>query len=204
MPDIVLGLLTMSSAICTRALIRASACNSRSIIPRTRSSFPILKPRPRSVETCFAYTRGFQGSAQSTPPGDENSALKGPSTPAAHLGTANRLPEYNLHGKVVLVSGAAQGLGLVQAEALLEAGATVYALDRRDTPSADFSRVQKRASEELGTKFEYRRIDVRNTDELNQIVEQIAEEHGRLDGLVAAAGIQQETTALDYTAEDAK
>jgi NAD(P)-dependent dehydrogenase (short-subunit alcohol dehydrogenase family) len=40
------------------------------------------------------------------------------------LGTAKRLPEFNLAGKVVLVSGAGRGLGLVQAEALLEAGAT--------------------------------------------------------------------------------
>lgn len=31
----------------------------------------------------------------------------------------------------------------------------------------------------------------------------IADTHGRLDGLIAAAGIQQETPALEYTAQDA-
>jgi NAD(P)-dependent dehydrogenase (short-subunit alcohol dehydrogenase family) len=49
----------------------------------------------------------------------------------------------------------------------------------------------------------YRQVDVRDVPNLNKIVEDIGNKHGRLDGLIAAAGIQQETTALDYTAEDA-
>lgn len=39
------------------------------------------------------------------------------------IGGKNRLPEFSLKDKVIVVSGAGQGLGLVQAEALLEAGA---------------------------------------------------------------------------------
>ena len=31
----------------------------------------------------------------------------------------------------------------------------------------------------------------------------ISDTHGRLDGLIAAAGIQQETSALEYTQKDA-
>ena len=142
--------------------------------------------------------------APPAPPPQEDDNLRAPSSESASfLGTTKRLPEFNLTDKVVLVSGAARGLGLTQAEALLEAGATVYALDRLAEPSPDFARVQKRAAEELGTTFYYRQIDVRDVDGLNEVVKTIGDTHGRLDGLVAAAGIQQEVPALDYTAKDA-
>jgi hypothetical protein len=55
-----------------------------------------------------------------SPPGAPN----GDSAVKPFLGTTKRLQEFSLAKKVVLVSGAARGLGLVQAEALLEAGAT--------------------------------------------------------------------------------
>ncbi|GFF54087.1 D-arabinitol 2-dehydrogenase [ribulose-forming] [Aspergillus lentulus] len=119
------------------------------------------------------------------------------------LGSKGRMPEFSLAGKVVLVSGAARGLGLTQAEALLEAGAKVYGLDRLEEPSSEFFEIQKRAKEELGTELHYRRIDVRDTELLTSTVEQIANVEGRMDGLIAAAGIQQETPALEYTAKDA-
>ncbi|EED16451.1 short chain dehydrogenase, putative [Talaromyces stipitatus ATCC 10500] len=121
---------------------------------------------------------------------------------SVYLGTKNRMPEFVLTDKVVCVSGAGRGLGLVQAEALLEAGAIVYALDRLPEPSEDFARIQAKATT-LGTKIEYRCIDVRDTELLNNVIEEIANVEGRMDGLIAAAGIQQETPALEYTAKDA-
>ncbi|KAL8995185.1 MAG: hypothetical protein Q9169_005044 [Polycauliona sp. 2 TL-2023] len=138
-----------------------------------------------------------------TPPHQESETLRHDSSSATFLGTTKRMPEFNLTDRVILVSGGAQGLGLTQAEALLEAGATVYALDRQSTPSPDFHRIQKRAAEELGNTLYYRQVDVRDVENLNKVVEGIGYTHGRMDGLIAAAGIQQETTALEYTAKDA-
>jgi NAD(P)-dependent dehydrogenase (short-subunit alcohol dehydrogenase family) len=122
---------------------------------------------------------------------------------ATFLDTTKRLPEFSLVDRVVLVTGAARGLGLTQAEALLEAGATVYALDVLPEPSPDFPVIQKRAAEELGTTLHYRQIDVRDNAGLNKTVKEIADAEGRVDGLIAAAGIQKETPALEYTQEDA-
>jgi NAD(P)-dependent dehydrogenase (short-subunit alcohol dehydrogenase family) len=70
-------------------------------------------------------------------------------------------------------------------------------------PSPDFHVIAERAKKELGTSLHYRQVDVRDVPALNKIVEDIGAQEGRLDGLIAAAGIQQETPALEYTAEDA-
>lgn len=43
---------------------------------------------------------------------------------------------------------------------------------------------------------------MRNVPELNETVREISSRQRKLDGLIAAAGIQQETPALDYTAVD--
>jgi NAD(P)-dependent dehydrogenase (short-subunit alcohol dehydrogenase family) len=114
------------------------------------------------------------------------------------------LPEFSLKDKVIVVSGGGRGLGLVQCEALLEAGAVVHAIDRLSNPEPDseFAKVADRAENELGTSFTYHRLDVRDNAMLNDTVAGIADKHGRIDGLIAAAGIQQETSALEYTQED--
>ena len=54
-----------------------------------------------------------------------------------------------------------------------------------------------------GNTLHYRQIDVRDVQGLNTVVKSISDAQGRLDGLIAAAGIQQETSALDYTQADA-
>lgn len=44
---------------------------------------------------------------------------------------------------------------------------------------------------------------MRDTELLHAVIEEIANVEGRMDGLIAAAGIQQETPALEYSAKDA-
>lgn len=80
---------------------------------------------------------------------------------------------------------------------------TVYALDRLSEPDPSFHKIAERAEYEWKTSLKYKRVDVRNVHDLNNIISEIGDREGRLDGLIAAAGIQQETPALKYTAEDA-
>ena len=115
------------------------------------------------------------------------------------------LPEFSLKDRVYIVSGGARGLGLTQAIAILEAGGIVHAIDilPPPTPDSDFTKAATRASSELGTRLEYHCVNVRDAGKLGEIVDGIVEKEGRIDGLIAAAGIQQETPALEYTVEDA-
>jgi NAD(P)-dependent dehydrogenase (short-subunit alcohol dehydrogenase family) len=99
-----------------------------------------------------------------------------------------------------LVTGGARGLGLVQVEALIEAGAAaVFALDRLPNPDPKFTDLQKQYPSQ---RLEYKQVDVTQSESLKQPFKEAADFKGRLDGLVAAAGTQYEAPALDYTAED--
>ncbi|PHH82413.1 hypothetical protein CDD82_6101 [Ophiocordyceps australis] len=127
-------------------------------------------------------------------------------TPTCQTNTRYALPEFLLDNKVVVVSGGARGLGLIQAEALLEAGAIVHCIDRLPSPaqdpSSEFSEISRRARNELNTSLTYHQADVRNVQQLNTIMETIANDAGRLDGLIAAAGINHEMPALEYTSDE--
>ncbi|EJD36153.1 NAD(P)-binding protein [Auricularia subglabra TFB-10046 SS5] len=113
------------------------------------------------------------------------------------------LPEFSLKDRVYVVTGGARGLGLTQVEAILEAGGRVYALDRLQQPRPDFERIAARAKDELGTHLEFIPSDVRDQDAMHAIAEDIVRKEKRIDGLIAAAGIQHTDTALEYRKEDA-
>ena len=100
------------------------------------------------------------------------------------------------------MTGGARGLGLVQVEALIEAGAeAVFAFDRLPTPEPRFGELKKMYPDQ---HLDYKQVDVTDADSLKPAFKAVADFKGRLDGLVAAAGIQHEAPALDYTAQDCR
>ena len=110
---------------------------------------------------------------------------------------------FDLSGEIFAVTGGARGLGLTMAEGLAEAGGTVYCLDVLAEPDKDFEAAQTRLKRgNKGSLAGYYQVDVREDDQLNRVFDEIGDKHQRLDGVLAAAGVQQVTPALEYKVED--
>lgn len=86
-----------------------------------------------------------------------------------------------LAGRVALVTGGLRGIGRTCAERLLAEGASVMIADLADTADEDLAA--------LGDKAAYVRLDVSDEDEWIRAVAAIEARFGRLDILVANAGI---------------
>ncbi len=102
-----------------------------------------------------------------------------------------------LAGKVVLVSGGTQGLGAGIARAAAREGATVVVTGR------NAERGEQVAAElrEGGADASFVRADVSDVAQARGAVAATVERHGRIDGLVNAAGLTTRGTLLDTTPE---
>ncbi|KAH8110149.1 NAD-binding protein [Phellopilus nigrolimitatus] len=113
--------------------------------------------------------------------------------------------EFDLTGRVAVVSGGNGRLGLEIAMALCEAGAIVHCLDR--AAPGDIWRATQTYIERFElplARLEYAQVDVTDQQAVWNVVEKIAEKEGRLDVGVAAAGIIQNTPCLQYSREEFK
>lgn len=113
-----------------------------------------------------------------------------------------RFADFDLAGKVVVVTGGAQGLGLALAEGLVEAGGKVYCLDRADHPDKGWQEAQKRVVPEWGGSLHYRKQNVQDAEGLDKLITAIADENQGLDGVIAAAGIQHISPAIEYQPDE--
>ena len=85
-------------------------------------------------------------------------------------------------GKVVLISGGAQGMGAAHARALVAEGAKVVIGDILDEPGGALA-------EELGDSARYVHLDVTQADQWDAAVATVVEAYDALTGLVNNAGI---------------
>ncbi len=102
-----------------------------------------------------------------------------------------------VEGKVALITGAAQGLGLADAQVLAREGATVVMTDIQD----EAGEAAAAAIREAGGNATFRHHDVSSEREWKAVIEDIRDGHGRLDVLVNNAGLVQMATPEDCTLE---
>jgi len=100
----------------------------------------------------------------------------------------------DLTGNVIAITGASSGIGAASAQALVAEGASVVIGARRG------SRLTEMAAE-LGSQVAVVEMDVRDPADSKRLVAEAYSRFGRLDGLVANAGIGAYGGIMDLTDE---
>jgi len=108
------------------------------------------------------------------------------------------MKEFDLSGRVALVTGCSRGLGQVFAHALAEAGADLVITSRRARDLVDM----KAEIEGLGRRCVALECDVREQASIERMVASALEAVGKIDILVNNAGCNVRKPAVDVTWDD--
>jgi len=111
---------------------------------------------------------------------------------------SEHLPSFSLAGQVALVTGANRGIGRGLVDALAAAGATVAVTSRTHHDAAE---VAADVVAEGGTATAHA-LDVSDVGSIRTAVDEVAEHHGRIDVLVANAGLGANHPALHVSERD--
>lgn len=108
------------------------------------------------------------------------------------------LDRFNLKGRVAVVTGGGQGIGLACVEALLEAGAHVYIADRNPKTAGEGQAAMKAK----GYGAEVIEMEVTDSKQVDAAAARVMEEKGRIDILVCNAGIARSETAAEDVSDE--
>ena len=97
-----------------------------------------------------------------------------------------------LQDRVAIVTGGAQGIGYATAHKFIQEGAKVVIWDVQEDKG-------KAAAAELGAVFQ--KVNTVSMDEIQQAVDKIKADHGRIDILVNNAGITRDTSFKKMTSD---
>ncbi|KAK7418139.1 hypothetical protein QQX98_004114 [Neonectria punicea] len=109
---------------------------------------------------------------------------------------SNVLEQFQLTGKVVVVTGAADGLGLAVAQAMAEANAQVaFWYNSNDAAVQKAEEIGK----EHGIKTAAYKVDVSNSEQVQSTIAEVVKDFGRIDVFVANAGMAISKPILEQT-----
>ncbi len=94
-----------------------------------------------------------------------------------------------LKNKVIVITGGTSGIGYATACTMCREGAVVYACARHER-------------EFLTENIRYHFLDVTDVNSCKKLIEDVLAEHGRIDVLVADAGITKDSLTVKMTEED--
>ena len=98
---------------------------------------------------------------------------------------ANLSNPLDLTGKVVLITGGANGIGEATARLCVQRGAAVVIADMNQE-AGERSAASIR---ELGGQADFVQTDVRSAESVSALIDFVRQRHGRLDKMVCAAGV---------------
>jgi len=108
------------------------------------------------------------------------------------------LDRFLLRGRVAVVTGGAQAIGLACVEALSEAGAHVYIADRNPAAAAE----GRSAMAAKGYQTDFIEMDVTNSAQVDAAAARVLEDKGRVDILVCNAGIARSETPAEALTDE--
>jgi len=97
--------------------------------------------------------------------------------------------------KVVLITGAASGIGFATAKKFIESGAIVAGCDVNE-------KTLEEAKQSLGIRFKPYIMDVTDAERVGEVVDEIAKALGHIDVLVNNAGAVKDKPLLESSIED--
>jgi len=106
------------------------------------------------------------------------------------------LDDFNLSGKVAIVTGCSTGLGQGMCYGLAEAGADIVGIDYVDSPET------KATIEDMGRRFLEIKADLSDLEPVEGIIQRTVETFGKLDILINNAGIIRRADAIEFTEKD--
>jgi NAD(P)-dependent dehydrogenase (short-subunit alcohol dehydrogenase family) len=108
------------------------------------------------------------------------------------------LDRFNLKGRVAVVTGGGQGIGLACVEALAEAGADVYIADR----NLKVAQEAQAAMKANGYAAETIEMEVTDSKQVDAAAARVMAKKGRVDILVCNAGIARSQTPSEEVADE--